>query len=98
MQKIDIKTLSGKYEGAKANIRWDTLSRIHLQTARQLAAEKVNFRLSSPEIVGIENSLNETWHSCLKGQATLDDFRAINEKWAETVRAVNEKAKRAALF
>lgn len=71
-------------------IRWDTLSHIHLQTARQLATEGQNLRLQTPEIAGIENSLNETWHACLKGQASIDDFKAINEKWAVAIRTANK--------
>lgn len=80
------------------SLKWDALSHIHLQVARSLAADKIDFRLSSREIAEAENSLNEIWHTCLKGQASLDDFQAINEKWAGAVRAANKKSKRTTLF
>lgn len=88
MQNIDIRTLSGKYEEKqkKANIRWDTLSHIHLQTARQLAGEGISFKTASPAITGAERELNRIWLACLHGEAIIDDFKAINEKWAVAIR------------
>lgn len=93
-----IKALLKKGKIKGACIKWDTLSSIHLQIARQLATEGRNLRLHTPEIVGIENTLNEAWLDCLHGRATINDFREINRLWAETVRATSEKAKRATLF
>lgn len=79
-------------------IRWDTLSHIHLQTARSLSADGVNFRLSTPAITEAEDALNEVWLACLKGRASIDDFKEINRLWADAVRATSEKAKRGRLF
>lgn len=79
-------------------IRWDTLSAIHLQTTRQLAAEGINFRLSTPTITQAEDSLNEIWFNCLHGRATLDDFRAINQKWADLIRDANRKSQKTTLL
>lgn len=88
---INIWSLKKKEEKT-GSIKWDVLSKIHLNTARQLATEGQNLRLHTPEIAGIENSLNKTWLDCLHGRATIDDFRAINEQWAVAVRTANEKA------
>jgi hypothetical protein len=90
------RTLEGKIR--KVDIKWDTLSAIHLTTARSIAAEGVNFRLSTPAITQAEDALNNTWRLCLKGQATLDDFKSINQIWADAVKAANEKAKKVRLF
>lgn len=75
------------------SLKWDALSSIHLQVAQRLAADKIDFRLSSREIAEAENALNEVWLACLHGKATLDDFKAINELWANAIRAVNERGK-----
>lgn len=81
-----------------AGISWDTLSHIHLDFARRLAAEGVNFGLSTPVITEVENRLNEIWRDCLHGKATLRDFEAINRQWADSIRAANKQAKRTTLF
>lgn len=78
------------------SLKWDALSRIHLSTARSLIG--VDFRVTSPAITEAESELNRVWLDCLHGRATIDDFKEINRLWAETVRAVNEKAKRVTLF
>ncbi len=75
-------------------MRWDTLSNTHLRTARSLAAEGINFRLSTPAITEAENKLNEVWLDCLHGRATLDDFEVVNQQWATAIKIANEKAKR----
>lgn len=53
-------------------IRWDTLSHIHLSTARGLVG--VDFRVTSPAITQAEAELNKVWLDCLHGRATVDDF------------------------
>ncbi len=83
---------------ALQSLTWETLARIHIGTGKELAREGLNLRLQTPEIGAIENSLNETWLDCLHGQATLDDFRAVNQQWATAIKIANEKAKKVGLL
>lgn len=85
-----IKALLKKGKIKGACIKWDSLSKVHLDTARSLATEGVNFRLSTPAITQAEDALNQTWLNCLRGRATLTDFEAINQKWAFAVRTANK--------
>ena len=71
-------------------IKWDTLSKIHLETARGLAAENMNLRLQTPEIQKTEDTLNTIWQACLKGEKALDAFKDINLQWAGAIRRVNK--------
>ena len=99
MEKIDIESLKERYKADKLRaITWDTLSQNHLETARSLAKEGMNFRLQSREITEAEDALNRIRLACLKGGAALDDFRAVNEKWSGAIKAVNEKSKKTTLF
>lgn len=68
------------------SIKWDTLSHTHLQTARSLAGAGISFKTASPAITGAERELNRIWLACLHGEATIDDFKAINEQWAVAIR------------
>jgi len=85
------KALVDKGKIEAVSIKWNTLSSIHLQTARELAEAGQNLRLYSQEIAAIENRLNETWLDCLHGEATLDDFNAINQLWANAIRAAGKQ-------
>ena len=97
MEKVNIQGLKDKYKGLRL-ITWDTLSTIHLQTARVLAKEGLNLRLQTPEIKATEDKLNEIWLVCLKGTATLDDFKDINRQWAEVIRQADSRSKKERLF
>jgi hypothetical protein len=95
MEKIDIQGLKAKYKanqlkGLKA-IAWETLSYIHLETARDLVKEGMNWGLQSAEIKKAEDRLNEVWRLCLKGELALDDFKAVNQQWGDSIRAANAK-------